>query len=71
MVVEEDEIHLMHQLVEEYGTFSSTETPGVIKASEGNVSSKGEVVVRGSILSITIGLVIAKILRFLPVPPAP
>ncbi|MCJ1380709.1 hypothetical protein MMC17_003817 [Xylographa soralifera] len=48
MVVDEDEIHLMHQLVEEYGTFSdvvSAESPSMADFSEDNVSSKGQVVI--------------------------
>ncbi|MCJ1286771.1 hypothetical protein MMC26_006117 [Xylographa opegraphella] len=48
MVIEDDEILLMNQLVEEYGTFSgvvSREVPRPVALSEGNVSSKGEVVI--------------------------
>ncbi|MCJ1435793.1 hypothetical protein MMC27_005168 [Xylographa pallens] len=48
MVVEEDEVHLMHQLVEECGTFSgvvNAKMLSIVDPSEDNVSLKGEVVI--------------------------
>ncbi|MCJ1392520.1 hypothetical protein MMC18_005388 [Xylographa bjoerkii] len=48
IVVDEDEIQLMHQLVKEHGTFSgvvSARSPSIVDRSEDNISPKGEVVV--------------------------
>ena len=70
MVVEEDEIHLMHQLVNKYGTFSdvvNAKMPSIVDPSKDNGSVKGEVIVGGS---FTIGMIIANSIRLLPVPQA-